>query len=392
MSDRFVVAKPDPNRQKPLIISLTGPSGSGKTYSAMAMGTGIAKVNGGPVIVIDTENHRAEWYTKYFDFLHMDFQPPFGASDYRKAIAAAVAHCKGGPGVIIIDSMSHEHEGPGGMLEQHTQLLDKWAGDDWSKREKNNMRAWAQIKPIRRQLINDMQRAPVSLILCFRTKEISAPAKGDGKTKINYLGHVPVGADEYIYEATVGLFLPHAAKGYPDLNPEHQGGQMATKIPRQFMEILKPGILISHEIGEKMASWASGGPKTPKPTTKPSNQAPQPAPTISPTAPAPAETHTPGAWIDPPVNPHKTQMQDWLTAVVGPSTSKDVRHYTALERQVLQITDLARRALRQGDMAAWELLVDRLTFYHPHKGTTEQQKARDIIEAAGEDVTKLVWP
>ncbi len=52
---RFVI-EPAVRRPVPLLLGLAGPSGSGKTYSALRLATGIAKVAGGDVVVIDTEN------------------------------------------------------------------------------------------------------------------------------------------------------------------------------------------------------------------------------------------------------------------------------------------------------------------------------------------------
>jgi RecA/RadA recombinase len=97
-----------------LLFGIAGASGSGKTYSALTLARGIA--NGtGRIAVIDTEAGRALHYApppsakadgvKTFDFLHLDFQPPFTPERYIEAIRACE---EAGATVIVIDSMSHE--------------------------------------------------------------------------------------------------------------------------------------------------------------------------------------------------------------------------------------------------------------------------------------------
>ena len=104
----------------PLLLGLTGPSGCGKTRTALRLAAGVQKVLGGEIFHIDTEAKRALHYAEDFSFRHVPFGPPFSPGDYLQAIQ----HCaKKGAGVIIIDSMSHEHEGPGGVLESHAAEL-----------------------------------------------------------------------------------------------------------------------------------------------------------------------------------------------------------------------------------------------------------------------------
>ena len=104
---------PAVREQVPLLIGLMGPSGSGKTYSALRLATGIQEVTGGEIYVIDTEARRALHYAEQFKFRHVQFDAPFGSLDYLAAIKHCVAK---GAKVIVIDSMSHEHIGPGGYL------------------------------------------------------------------------------------------------------------------------------------------------------------------------------------------------------------------------------------------------------------------------------------
>ena len=50
--------KPATRERVPLMIGLMGPSGGGKTYSALRLATGIQRVAGGDIFMIDTERRR----------------------------------------------------------------------------------------------------------------------------------------------------------------------------------------------------------------------------------------------------------------------------------------------------------------------------------------------
>src|SRR5678815_3652835 len=123
----------------PLLAGLVGPSGTGKTFSALRLATGIQRVSGGEIYVIDTEARRSLHYAEQFKFRHVQFDAPFGPLDYLSAITYCVGK---GAGTIIVDSMSHEHEGPGGVLESHEAELTRLAGNDWDKRKKWTFSAW----------------------------------------------------------------------------------------------------------------------------------------------------------------------------------------------------------------------------------------------------------
>lgn len=196
-------------------LALAGPAGSGKTVSALRLATGF----GGKIVMIDTENKRALKYAKDFKFDHMDFQPPFNPARYQEAIAAAE---KAGAATIIIDSMSHEHEGPGGVLEMADDYLNKKAGDDWKKREALKMSSWIIPKSQRTRLIQfGIQRVNANIILCFRAKdkiEIQKLENNAGKL-VNTpvpIGLQPIGGEDFYYEMDVLAALPAGSKGKPD--------------------------------------------------------------------------------------------------------------------------------------------------------------------------------
>lgn len=200
-----------------LLIAIAGPQASGKTVSALLLATGITQVTGGKICLIDTENKRALRYAKDFKFNHMPFDPPFSPLRYLEAIEFAEKSGYSEGDVIIIDSTSHEHEGPGGVLEMHERFLDEKCGNDYAKREKLKFTAWIKPKQDRTRAIQmGLQRSRAHIILCFRAKEKTAMVKVGGKTEVVMDGFQPIGGDEYFFEMDITMILPEGAQGRPD--------------------------------------------------------------------------------------------------------------------------------------------------------------------------------
>jgi hypothetical protein len=149
-----------------LLIGLIGASGSGKTYTAMELASGIAGDK--RFAVIDTEAGRAKHYADLFKFDHGDLKPPFRPDAYAQAIKAAD---EAGYPVIVVDSMSHEHAGEGGLLDWHEDELDRMAGDNWSKREACNMAAWIKPKTAHKHMVQRLLQVRAHLILLPRRAE-----------------------------------------------------------------------------------------------------------------------------------------------------------------------------------------------------------------------------
>ncbi len=248
--------RPAVREQVPLLIGLVGPSGGGKTMSGLRLAAGIQRVMGGEIAVIDTEARRALHYADKFKFKHLDFAPPHGPDRYLEAIQAAVAT---GAKTIMVDSMSHEHEGAGGVLEWHEAELDRIAGDDWKKREACNLLGWAKPKGARRKLINGLLQLNANFIFCFRAKEKVKPMKNEkGKTEIVPLGWQAIAGEEFVYEMTDRFLLPPGANGVPDLSAEAwQTG--VPKVPEDHRPIVGIGNALDEDMGAALARWALGG-------------------------------------------------------------------------------------------------------------------------------------
>lgn len=241
-------------------IALVGSAGSGKTYSALRLATGM----GGKIVVLDTENLRSQKYAKKFDFHRIDFQPPFNPSAYSDAIDEAI---KQGAKTIIIDSMSHEHEGEGGLLEMAEAFLQKRAGDDYKKRDNLKFASWIEPKRERTQLILKIQRLPVNIILCFRAKEVTKPVR-NAQGKIEPIKEWDmIGGDEYRYEMDVTAFLPSGSEGVPDWNNSMRRINDADGTLKRFL--VNAGQL-SEEIGRQIKAMNTVAPTQTAATATPS--------------------------------------------------------------------------------------------------------------------------
>lgn len=173
-----------------LLIQLSGVSGSGKTYSALQLAYGLAGNDASKVIGIDTENRRmslnADILPGGAKFRTLDFYSPFSPARYIEAIQAA---CDAGAEVIVIDSVTHEWEGPGGCQEiaAATKFPD-----------------WKRAKAEHKRFMTYMLQAPAHIIACTRARE-----KTDFTDTKNPkpLGLQPIQEGNFSYEATVSLMM-----------------------------------------------------------------------------------------------------------------------------------------------------------------------------------------
>jgi ABC-type dipeptide/oligopeptide/nickel transport system ATPase subunit len=246
-------SKPATRERVPVLVGLVGPSGGGKTKSALRLADGMQRVTGGETYVVDTEGKRALHYADQHSFRHVVFDPPFGSLDYL----AAIEHCvKQGATTVIVDSMSHEHEGPGGVLEQHDTELDRIAGQDYGKRQRMTFSAWAKPKADRRRLINTILQLQCNMIFCFRAKPKIKIRKGQDPLE---QGWMAIAGEEFIYEMTINMLLPPACDGKPDWFPTMPGEQMQVKLPMQFKELFSGDTRqLDEDAGEAMAQWGAG--------------------------------------------------------------------------------------------------------------------------------------
>src|SRR5690606_33832586 len=99
----------------------------GKTRSAFELAVGIQSVVGGEIAFLNTEGRRGLVDIDLFKkpdgspaIQHMPFAAPYASLDYLDAIQQAK---DAGIRTLVIDSMTHEHESEGGMLDYQDQEL-----------------------------------------------------------------------------------------------------------------------------------------------------------------------------------------------------------------------------------------------------------------------------
>ena len=236
----------------PLLIGIAGPSSSGKTFSALRLATGMQRITGGEIFMLDTEARRGLHYADQFDFRHVDFRAPFSPLDYM----AGLEHCVSkGAKIIVVDTATHEHDGDGGVLDWYEAELDRIAGkSDFAKRKRVGQLAWQAPKAARKKLVNKIIHLGVNMIFCYRAKE---KLKQVGKELVQ-MGWTPIAAHEFVYEMTASFLLPPGSQGVPEFRPEAPGEKSLTKLPLYFDWLPRSKAALSEEVGEKMARWASG--------------------------------------------------------------------------------------------------------------------------------------
>lgn len=236
--------RPARRENTPLIIGLAGPTKSGKTYSAHRVARGLA--NGGPVAMINAEGAKGHQYADEFDYTAVDITRPYRPERYTEALRYTL-DIDPKPGVVIIDSLSHMHDGPGGLLEYHDEELDRLAGDDFKKRERSNWTAWIKPKAAENQFIYTMLEANCHIICCFRAKEKLKIITG--KPPID-LGWQPIAGERVAFETIFTLVLPPHSKGVPDLSISEMRKPFDTLIPSDHA--------LSEQTGKTLAEWAQG--------------------------------------------------------------------------------------------------------------------------------------
>lgn len=255
LPDRQVMITKAVRKAVPLSVAVVGPSSGGKTYTALRLGTGMRQAMGGKLFLIDTESNRALHYADQFDFYHVPMGAPFSPLDYLAVIQACYESCNGEPCTIVIDSISHSWEGPGGVLEMQEAEIERMAGSDNRKRMSMAPLSWNKPKRQSQRFINTILQLPVNFILCFRAKEKIEFKKGSDPTR---LGWMPIGDKGYIFEFAASILLPPNSEGVPNWDPADTGERMWVKRPKWARGILADGAQINEDMGRALATWSLG--------------------------------------------------------------------------------------------------------------------------------------
>ena len=225
---KFTIRKAERSQAK-LRLGLAGPSGSGKTYSALLLAKGLAS-SWDKVAIIDTENGSADLYSEMGPYNVITLEKPFHPDRYIEAMEAAQ---EAGMEVIIIDSITHEWSGQGGILETQEKLGGRFQD-------------WAKVTPLHNRFVQTILQSKAHMITTVRSKTDYSMTQ-DGKTsKVQKVGMKPETREGFEYEMTTSF----------DLNINNMAS-----ISKDRTGIFKndAAFMISEETGQILAEWAAGG-------------------------------------------------------------------------------------------------------------------------------------
>jgi len=215
--------------QAKIKLALQGPSGSGKTYSSLLLAYGLIG-DWSNITIIDTENHSADLYAHLGKFNVLSLEKPFNPERNIQAIES----CEhSGMEVIIIDSISHEWNGPGGILEIHSQMPGS-----------NSFTNWNKITPRHNAFVYKLLESDCHIIATIRSKQDYVLNQKNGKYIPEKVGLKGITRDGMDYEFTTVLNL--------DMNHQAKASKDRTGL---FMD--KPSFLITPEIGQIINDWCN---------------------------------------------------------------------------------------------------------------------------------------
>lgn len=222
------------------LIGAYGESGSGKTMSALLLARGFVGPKG-KIVLIDTENRRGSFYSDVIDggFDTIQLTEPFTPARYMEAMETAE---QGGADIIVVDSMSHEHEGIGGVLDM--------AAENEQRSGRAGLHNWKTPKMEHAKLMQRLMRSKVPVICCIRAKYKTRQVKENGRTTIVKDQFTsPIQAEDFIFEMTCHF----------EVMPDHTIHLTKCSHPSLkdcFPEDYTRPIGIGD--GEDLAHWASG--------------------------------------------------------------------------------------------------------------------------------------
>lgn len=216
-----------------LRLAISGPSGAGKTLGALNVAAGL----GGRIAVVDTEHGSASLYSDRVPFDVLELAPPFAPERFIEAINGAAA---AGYDVVVIDSISHEWTGAGGILDIHDRICRSGKGG-------NSYTAWADVTPRHNALLDAILRAPIHIIATLRSKTEYVLQDVGGKSVPRKLGMAPVQRDGLEYEFTTVLDVAldrHLATATKDRTGLFDGADPAP---------------LTAETGRRLLDWLNDG-------------------------------------------------------------------------------------------------------------------------------------
>ncbi len=209
-------------------IGLQAPSGAGKTYSALLLAKGLCG-SWSKIAVVCTENNSADLYSHLGAYNVLPLTAPFTPERYIEAITACE---KADMEVIIIDSISHEWEGSGGILEIHSNMLG------------NSFTNWSKLTPRHNEFIQRILQSNCHIIGTIRSKQEYVLSEKNGKQIPEKVGLKGITREGMDYELTLVF----------EINMNHQA--KASKDRTGLFDKI-PEFIITERTGERILKWCS---------------------------------------------------------------------------------------------------------------------------------------
>lgn len=220
-----------------LRLGLSAVSGAGKTMSALLIASGMTSWD--KIALIDTENGSGDLYSHLGEYNVITLTAPFTPERYIQAIKS----CEDADmDVIIIDSITHEWDGKGGILEIHGKMSG------------NSFTNWATVNPRHTAFINAILESKCHIITTVRRKQEYEMSKdATGKAQVTKLGMKEVTREGFEYEVTANLELDinHNATSSKDRTGLFDG---------------QPPFIPSAETGKLLLQWCEQGVEPPAAT------------------------------------------------------------------------------------------------------------------------------
>lgn len=213
-------------------LGLSAISGGGKTYSSLLIAKGMANGDLSKVAIIDTENGSGDLYANLGDYNVFTLEAPYEPERYIRAIK----ECENaGMEVIIIDSITHEWDGKGGILD----ISNSMAGNSYTN--------WAKLTPRHQSFIDAILQSKCHIITTVRRKQdYEMTTNSNGKLVPQKIGLKEVTREGFEYELTVNL----------ELDTKHNA---SCSKDRTGLFADKPEFIPSEETGKMLLDWCETG-------------------------------------------------------------------------------------------------------------------------------------
>jgi energy-coupling factor transporter ATP-binding protein EcfA2 len=223
-------------------IGIAGPEGSGKTLTALKIARGLVGPEG-RIAVIDTENRSSRKFRAYERFLVDVLEGNYAPAKYVEKITEAE---KAGVDCLIIDSLSHAWNAPGGVLD----MVDAEVS-----RHGNQLNAWRKASPEHNRLVDKLVHCKTNLICTLRVKsEMVVETLPNGRTRVRKVGLQPIQRDGMLYEFDLVI----------DMDVDHQAVVSKSRCPALDKvsfggKDLEEGLAAAVAFGQQVREWLRTG-------------------------------------------------------------------------------------------------------------------------------------